>query len=305
MTTRGKTVLVTGASGFLGRHLCSYFRRQGYAVRGLVRRLGVYPFDEPGITLYRGELPDGIDAKAFEDIDILVHAAYATRPLPRDQAHRVNYEGTRAVYQMSRRAKVKRFVFVSSTGSHAAAESYYGRSKFELERMLDPETDLIVRPGLILGQTDEGLFGRMTSLLRKTGMAPIFDGGRQILQTVHIDDLCRAFELAIVKHPTGLLVIAEPDGVEMRAFIRLLAERLGRRCLFVPFPLKPTLRLVRALETLRLPCPLSSENLLGLKHMIHVPSAEHLANLGIKIRSAEESLALCFKQSSTREALNG
>lgn len=283
------TTLVTGATGFIGRHLCDALRRAGKTVRGLARRVEAYPFTQAGIQLFHGTLPDEVDAAAFDGVDVVIHCAYATRARSREEAHRVNHAGTAAVYEASRRARA-RFVFISSIGAHPAAESYYGRSKYELEQRLDLSTDLVIRPGLVLGPPDQGLFGRLAAQIRQTGVAPIFDGGRQVLQTIHIDDLCRAIELAIEQRRTGVLVLAEPDGVPMRTFLRLVAARLGRRCLLVPLPLGPTLMLVRTIEALRLPCPLSSENLLGLKHMVHVPSAHHLTELGITVRPVEQSL---------------
>lgn len=287
-----KTVLVTGASGFLGTRLCDYFRGKGFNVRGLVRNTSAYPFREPGIALFRGVLPDDIDAGAFDGADIVVHCAYTTRFTTREEAHRVNHDGSARVYELSRKAGVGRFVFISSSGAHAQAESYYGRSKFELEKMFDPTRDLIIRPGLIIGPGSRGNFNSMKESLRRWGVAPIFDGGRQVLQTVHIDDLCRAIDLATERDLTGVLVVAEPEGLEMRDFLRLLAERVGRRCTLVPLPMGPFLVLLRALEMLRLPFPITSENLLGLKQMKHMPSGHDLEKIGIRVKTASESLAV-------------
>lgn len=286
-----KMVLVTGASGFLGTRLCDYFRRKGFSVRGLVRSTSAYPFREPGIALFKGDLPDNIDADAFDGADIVVHCAYTTRFTTREGAHRVNHDGSARVHELSREAGVGRFVFISSTGAHAQAESYYGRSKFELEKMFDPTRDLIIRPGLIIGPGSRGNFNSMKESLRRWGVAPIFDGGRQILQTVHIDDLCRAIDLAVERNLTGVLVVAEPEGLEMREFLRLLAESMGRRCTLVPLPMGPFLVVLRVLERLRLPFPITSENLLGVKQMKHMPSRQDLEKIGIGVMTARESLA--------------
>lgn len=288
---RTKTVLVTGASGFLGTRLCDYFRGKGFSVRGLVRNTTAYPFREPGIALFRGDLPDSIDAGAFDGADIVVHCAYTTRFTTREEAHRVNHDGSARVYELSRKAGARHFVFVSSIGAHAQAESYYGRSKFELEKMFDPTSDLIIRPGFIIGPGSRGNFNTMKETLRNSRVVPIFDGGRQILQTVHIDDLCRAIDLATEKGLTGVLVVAEPEGLEMRDFLKLLAESMGRRCTLVSLPMGPFLALLRVLERLRLPFPITSENLLGLKQLRHMPSRQDLEKIGIRVKTARESLA--------------
>jgi len=286
-----KIILITGATGFLGRHLCDYFRRKGAAVRGLARRMNVYPFTEPGITLFKGNLPDDIDPAAFEGVDIAIHAAYyTTRLTSMDEAYRVNHVGTMRVYEMSQRAKVGRFVFISSTGSHAEAESYYGKSKFALEQLMDPTKDLIIRAGLITGPGEEGTFNRMKESLRKSGIVPIFAGGHQIVQTIHVDDVCKAIDLATEKKLAGTLVVAEPQGLEIRDFFRLVAASLNKKCTLVPLPMGLFLMILRLFEKLHIPFPLSSENLLGLKQMKHMPSAQDLAKIGLKVKSAEESV---------------
>ena len=102
--TDSKTVLVTGATGFLGRRLCAYFSEKGWSVRGLARRTDVYPFTRPGIALYRGNLPDGIDADAFRGAEVVIHAAYTTRLTSKAEAERVNEQGTLRVRELARRA---------------------------------------------------------------------------------------------------------------------------------------------------------------------------------------------------------
>lgn len=289
-----RNILITGATGFLGRHLCDYFRRKGYTVRGLVRHTHLYPFVELGVTLYKGDLPDEVDETAFNGVDTVLHCAYTTHFTSKEKAYRVNHLGTLKVYGLSQKAKASQFVFISSTGSHADAESYYGKSKFALEQLMDPLKDLIIRPGLIIGPGNGGNFNRMKDSLQKLGIVPIFDGGHQVLQTIHVDDLCRAIDLATAKRLTGLLVVAEPQGLEMRDFFKLLAAKLNKRCIFVSLPMNGVLRTLKIFEGLHIPFPLSSENLLGLKQMKHMPSEKDLAKLGLQVKSADESIQICL-----------
>lgn len=285
-----KTVLVTGANGFLGSAICDELAANGYTVRGLVRDSSRYPFRASGIQLFKADLPDSVDAAAFTGVDIVIHAAYMTQFTNLAEAQRVNHEGTLRVQALSREAGVAQFVFISSAGVSAEAESYYSRSKYALEQIMDPHKDTIIRPGFIIGPGSGGPFNRMKDTLRQTGIVPIFDGGHQILQTIHIEDLCKAIRLAVEKQLTGILVVAEPDGVEMRDFFKRLGEYIGRSPRLVPLPLLPLLLMLRITEKLGIKLPISSENLLGLKHLKHMPSADSLARIGIEVRSAEESL---------------
>ncbi|MDK2973183.1 MAG: hypothetical protein PWP23_2938 [Candidatus Sumerlaeota bacterium] len=282
------TVVITGASGFLGRALCERFAAGGWAVRALMRRPAESPFADARIMAFECDLPERIDASAFAGADVVIHAAYTTRVAGHQEARVVNMHGTAAVLRHARRAGAH-FVFVSSCSAHAGALSFYGRSKLFIESRLDAERDLIVRPGLILG--GGGLFARMSATLRASRIVPLFDGGSQPLQTVHLDDLAGAFFVLAGERQAGLHVVAEPQAIAMRVFLRALARRLGTRPLFVSVPSSCVMPLLRLAESLRLPLPIGSENLLGLRGMIRQEPSPVLAAKRIRLRPWNESLA--------------
>lgn len=291
-------VVVTGATGFLGRRLCGYFQSRGWRVRGLVRDVLRHPFGEGSVEARLCDLPDRVDASAFESVDAVIHCAYASREASLREARRVNELGTERVYALSRAAGVRQFVFISSTSAHDEALSYYGRSKLAIERTLDLERDLIVRPGLVLAPGMGGLFHRLVDGLRGTGIAPIFDGGRQIMQTVYIDDLLAALYGAIANDRAGRYVVAEPEGMPVRDFFRLVAAKCGARCRLVPVPTASLLVVLRAMERLGVALPISSENVLGMKSLRFQPSAGDLEVLGVRARPTRESLELVFPPAS-------
>jgi len=288
-------IAVTGASGFIGRQLCDSLRSLGWEVRGLVRDTSRYPFSQGGVRLYRCDLPHVVDEEALAGATALVHCAYVTRHRDLEEARRVNELGTRRLLDLSRSRGVGRFVFISSQSAHDGAVSYYGRSKRELEKTLSPGRDLVIRPGLVLGPGAAGLFARMRETVRSSAVIPLFGGGRQPLQTVHIDDLCGAIVSAIRKGLTGTFTIAEPDPIPMKEFLGYVAARLNRRPLFLPVPMAPALVAFRTLEALRIPFPVSSENLLGLRQMRAVDTTPDLDRLGVRVRPARASLDLIFR----------
>jgi NADH dehydrogenase len=282
------TVAVTGASGFLGGALCRALAAKGYEVRALVREPARYT--GAGRAL-RCELPDGIDEAALAGADAVVHCAYATRETDLARMKRVNEEGTRRLLEASRRAGVSRLVFVSTVAAASDAPNYYARSKHALEALFDPQRDAIVRPGLVIGRGGRGLFQQLQDNLKGLGVVPLFDGGRQPLQTVHVDDICEAIARILERGLPGAFNVAEPEPPTFAEFLRMLADRLGVRARFVPLPFAPVLLAVRVIETLRLPFPLRSESLLGLKGLQQLPVTEDLRRLGLRARPAAESLA--------------
>jgi NADH dehydrogenase len=284
------TVAVTGASGFLGGALCRTLAAKGWEVRALVRDPARFA-GPPGVRAAHCDLPDSIDEAALAGASALVHCAYATREADPARARRVNEEGTRRLLEASRRAGVPRMIFVSTVAASSTAPNYYARSKHQLEGLFDPARDAIVRPGLIIGKDGHGLFQQLLDNMQRIGVVPVFGGGRQPLQTVHVDDVCEAIARIVERDLGGAFNVAEPDPPSFAMFLGMMAERLGIRVRFLPLPFAPVLAVVRVIEALRLPFPLRSESLLGLKGLQQLPVEEDLRRLGLRARTAAESLA--------------
>jgi nucleoside-diphosphate-sugar epimerase len=284
-------VAVTGASGMIGRHLCDHLAGRGWQVRALVRDPDAFGRLRPGIPAARCDLPDTLDERALADAEVVIHAAYPTRLTDLDRIRREAEEGTRRLFDASRRAGVGRFLFISSIVATPDAPSYYGQNKYALEALVDHGRDAIVRPGLVLAREGQGLFQQMRDGMLRTHVLPVFGGGRQPLQTVHVDDLCEAIARVIDHGLVGGFNVAEPEPFSFAEFLRRLARRLRTRCVLVPLPFAPTLAAVRLFERLGIPFPLRSESLLGIKALRRVPVADDLRRLDLRLRSADESLA--------------
>ncbi len=287
----GHTVAVTGASGLLGRALCAHLAQRGWEVRMLVRHPESFTRAPPGARVGVCDLPHRVDGSLLEGADSVVHCAYATRTSDLAKARRVNEHGTCRMLAESRRTGVRHFIFVSSIAAHPEAPNYYARSKHALEGLIDPSRDLVVRLGLILAREGQGIFRQMQDSMRRTRLVPLFGGGHQPLQTVHVDDVCEAIGRALERGLTGSLNVAEPEPISLEAFLRMLAQKLGLRCLFLPLPFRPVFLALRVIEALHVPFPFSTESLLGLKGLRQVPVANDLRRLDMVVRTARESLA--------------
>src|SRR5436309_447132 len=113
-----KTLLVTGASGFLGRALVRHLSRAGWQVRALVRDLTHAPgLKALGATdVFHADLPQAIDPAAFAPEQgtapgALIHCAYDTRAVPAASA-RSHIEGTRRLLGLARERKIGKSVFI-------------------------------------------------------------------------------------------------------------------------------------------------------------------------------------------------
>jgi len=290
MSSTEQTVLITGATGFLGRSACAAFTAAGFQVRALVRNpaaaADLQPIAQGGI--FRCDLPDAIDERALAGgARALSHAAYETRSASAEQARRTNVKGTEALVRLGRGSGVRQLVFVSSMAAHENAASLYGKTKYELEKLFDRTADTVIKPATIVGAG--GVFQRTREMLRRLPVLPLFYADR-LLQTIWIEDVCQGLVRSVERSLGGTLLLAHPESTPMREFYRAIAAVDGIRLKVCPFPGDLALLGIRVLEQIGLKPPITTDNLLGIKHLRQFDPVDDLARLGLKPLSFQESL---------------
>jgi nucleoside-diphosphate-sugar epimerase len=248
-------VALTGATGFIGRHLLRSLTDRGYRVRVLLRRPVEVP--EGAASAVVGDLTRPMNmAAALSDIDAVVHSAglaHAMSGAPEDDYRTLNTEATRRLAEAAARAKVRRFVFLSSiraqcgaTSPHPVGEDEaeaptdaYGRSKLEAEHAL-AETGLdwvALRPVLVHGAGVKGNMAALLRLARSPYPLPLggLSGRRSLIST---DSLAAAVD-AVLRAPGPLnraLVAADPDPQTLPEMVAALRRGLGRGPGLLPVP---------------------------------------------------------------------
>lgn len=204
-------IAVTGATGFVGRHLVHALAAR-HEVRALVRRRDP-ALSELGVELVAGALEDG-DAlgRLVAGAEVVVHAAALIRAPSAAEFDRVNHRGTEHLVRAAARAGVRRFVLVSSLAARAPAVSAYARSKAAAETALKEaggqlET-VVVRPPAVYGPGDRATLEIFRGIARGRLILPANARGRFSL--LYVEDLAALVaELVTAPLPAGLLV--EPD----------------------------------------------------------------------------------------------
>nr|WP_276081841.1 NAD-dependent epimerase/dehydratase family protein [Methylobacterium sp. GC_Met_2] len=248
-------IALTGATGFIGRHLLADLTARGYRVRVLLRRPTALP--EGAASAVVGDLTRPINmAAALAGVDAVVHSAglaHAMSGAPEDDYRTLNTEATRKLAEAAARAKVRRFVFLSSIraqvgpsapgsvgeGDPAVPTDAYGRSKLEAERAL-AETGLdwvALRPVLVYGA---GVKGNMAALLRLArGPYPLPLGGLAARRSlISLESLSGAVD-TVLRAPgpvRAALIAADPDPLRLPEMIAALRAGLGRGPGLVPVP---------------------------------------------------------------------
>jgi len=120
------TVLLTGASGFVGSAVARALRNAGFPVRALVRNASpTAHLADLGLEFVRGDLRDPASLRpAFSSVRYLFHVAADYRLWARDPSEltRTNVEGTRALMQEAMLARIERVVYTSSVATLAARQ---------------------------------------------------------------------------------------------------------------------------------------------------------------------------------------
>lgn len=293
-----RTMLVTGATGFIGARLASTAPARGYRVRTLTRSEWVGEPNVPSRERFFGSFPNRIPAEALVGVDVVAHCAGTGEPGDR-LAHAVNVEGTLRLAEAARKAGAGVFVFLSSQSAKPDAISAYGRTKLEAERALlamEGIRVVILRPGLVTGPGARGLFGRMTASVEGLPVVPLLGGGKAIVQPIHVGDLCeaiircdeRADELS-----GRVMSLGDPQGITLAELVREIAiARFGRPKRTVSVPVAPIELLVRMFEALHIALPVNSNNLKGLKTVERMETREDMTRLGIEVRPVRDALGL-------------
>jgi len=284
-------ILVTGASGYIGRR----FVEAAVGAGCQVTSLGRTPVENTRHVPW--QIGQMIPSKAFKAgnglpaVEVIFHLAHQWDS--DGGADDVNVTAVDALLTAARQHKVKRFVFASSMSARPNALNRYGRVKWAVEQRLTAPLEITVRIGLVYGGPEEGIWGTVCGLVRNWPVLPMIDPWRQI-QPIHVEDLCMGL-LAIGCTPgraSSKFVLASALPVSFGRFLKLLArQKFGKRCLIIPVPSLLALPLIKLIGRIPGTPPIDRERVNGLAGARTMPSEKSLDEVGLKLRPLIAGLA--------------
>ena len=235
-------ILVTGPTGFVGRHVVKALTSGGHPVRALVHTAS----RESVLTRYDVEMvhgdildPDSL-SRACEGVEAVIHLVALLRETGDLTFQRVNYLGTRNILEAAAAANVKRIIHASTIGasSDPAVPYMYSRwmAEQETNRSLIPHT--VVRLSFGFGEGDE-FFNTIAAQVKLSPIVPVVGSGKARFQPIAIEDIARCLVAAYERDDTigRTIEVGGPEYLTYEAILDLVAESLHVKIAKVHVPM--------------------------------------------------------------------
>jgi nucleoside-diphosphate-sugar epimerase len=255
-------VLVSGASGFTGSHLCERLVKEGYTVRGLVRDPSrAAGLQCAGVEVVAGDLRDARSlCRAVQGSSVVYHVAAEFRHdnLSRKEMMAVNVEGTRNMLEAAVQEGVERFIHCSTIGVHGdiknppadedapyAPGDIYQESKLEAERVVTGYIVkqrlpiVIFRPGGIYGPKDLRFLKLIKAIRNRRFL--MLGSGKPLYQMIYINDLIDGILLCGTQRNAlgNVYILTGNESVTLNQLVRTIAEVVGVPSPRLRFPVSP------------------------------------------------------------------
>ena len=278
-----ETVLVTGATGFLGKYLVQRLTGE-YRVLALGRnREQGQQLEAYGAVFCPGDFTDRKScASYFEDVHYVIHAgALSTVWGKWEDFYKTNVLGTNLVAELCMENKVRRLVYISSPSIYTKREdqlgireeqaprrndlNYYIKSKLLAEKKIREWSrkgleSVILRPRGLIGIGDTSLVPRLLRANAKIGI-PLFNGGHNLIDVTSVENAALACRLAMTAEGAAGKVfnITNGEPTEFRKLLEQFLEAIGEPPRYRELPFKLMYEMAEVLEWLYRTFQLSGE----------------------------------------------
>ena len=262
-------VLITGATGFLGKYVVKELKNNGYQVVAFGRneKIGKALIDS-NVEFFKGDIENKEDLlRAFQGCSAVIHAAALSTVWGKwNNFYKVNVLGTRNIVEICEKQDLK-LVFVSSPSIYAGAKdqldvkeneapkennlNFYIKSKIMAENIIKNSklNYMIIRPRGLFGIGDTSIIPRLLDLNKKMGI-PLFADGKQKVDVTCVENVAYALRLALEneKYSRQTYNITNDEPIEFKEILTLFFNEMGTEGKYLKWNYRPILILVSILE---------------------------------------------------------
>jgi len=234
-------ILVTGGTGVVGTRTLDRLIANGHTVRLVSRNANEDARQwKTNVEAWPANVADATGLKgAADDCDLVLHIAGIVAESPPKLTYTtVNVDGTRNIIREAERARVGRFIYISSLGADTGKSDYH-RSKREGEEIAKKFDGgwIIVRLANVFGPGDEVL-SLVLNMMRTSPAIPMIDVGEDRFQPIWVDDAAKAIAAAVERPDLHgkVLEVAGADVTSMGELLDKMEKITGRRPVRIPIP---------------------------------------------------------------------
>src|SRR5437588_5597308 len=258
-------ILITGATGYVGRHLASRLVARGERPRCLVRdtsrAASILPADK--VELLQGDTtqPASLET-AVDDIETIVHAAFVTADHKQSTGNsyqETNVQGTANLIKAAKKAGVKRIIEISGLGTKPDKPGSYMQGRYLAEKMLK-ESGLdwtIIQPSVLFGKNAPFIKG-LADLIRTSPVVPLIGNGKIMFQPIWVEDVVTII-IKVLEDPEHTTkrtyTIGGPEYYSFTQIIDVLSKTMHKQRFKAPAPI-PFVAIGAAVMEAVLPHPL-------------------------------------------------
>jgi len=285
---RMKKILLTGATGFIGKALTRYLAETNYQVRVLIHPSGASPDLPKGIPVEA--TVSGLDdirglRAALVDVDSVYHLASQEAQGARGDLLETDIKGTRNLVQASQESGVERFIFLSHLGADRASAYPVMTAKAIAEDSIQ-KSDLdytILRVGVVYGPQDRFSTGLARLIQAIPLVFPLPDQGDTLLQPLWIEDLANIllWTLDNPKTTRELYEIGGPEQLSFRDIVLTLLDVMDIKRTLIPVS-TPLIRFATVLAdylSLKIPTDIFWLDYLATNRTCSLNTIPHIYNL--------------------------
>ena len=262
-------VLITGATGFLGKYIVEELKNNGYQVVAFGRneKIGKTLIDS-NVEFFKGDIENKEDLlRAFQGCSAVIHAAALSTVWGKwRNFYKVNVLGTRNIVEICEKQGLK-LVFVSSPSIYAGAKdqldvkeneapkdnnlNFYIKSKIMAENIIKNSklNYMIIRPRGLFGIGDTSIIPRLLDLNKKMGI-PLFADGKQKVDVTCVENVAYALRLALEneRYSRQTYNITNDEPIEFKEILTLFFNEMGTEGKYLKWNYRLILILVSILE---------------------------------------------------------